>query len=48
MLLSKGMKFSLTPYKSNNQELTKDIKEYTRKLRLAEYFYNEDTEKDGT
>lgn len=46
MLLSKGLKFSPTPYISNNQELTKDIKEYSRKLRLAEYNYNKDTEKE--
>lgn len=46
MLLSKGLKFSPTPYISNNQELTKDIKEYSRKLRLAEYYYNKDTEKE--
>lgn len=46
MLLSKGLKFSPTPFNSNNQELTKDINEYTRKLRLAEYFYSEDTEKE--
>lgn len=44
MLLSKGLKFSPTPYISNNQELTKDIKEYSRKPRLAEYYYNKDTE----
>lgn len=46
ILRSKGLKFSPTPYNSNNQELTKDIKEYTRKFRLAEYFYSEDTEKE--
>lgn len=46
MLLSKGLKFSPTPYNDNNQELTKDIKEYSRKLRLAEYSYNKDTEKE--
>lgn len=46
MLLSKGLKISPTPFNSNNQELTKDIKKYTRKLRLVEYFYSEDTEKE--
>lgn len=46
MLLSKGLKISPTPFNSNNQELTKDINDYTRKLRLAEYFYSEDTEKE--
>lgn len=45
-LLAKGLKFSPTPYNSNNQELTTDIKEYTRKIRLEEYFYSVDTEKE--
>ncbi|XP_062604091.1 uncharacterized protein LOC134265884, partial [Saccostrea cucullata] len=36
-LLSKGLKYTPTP-NSNKQELKKDIKEYTRRLRLAEYF----------
>lgn len=40
----KRTEFSPTPYNSNNQELTTDIKEYTRKIRLAEYFYSVDTE----
>ena len=36
-LLSKGLKYTPIP-NSNKQELKKDIKEYTRRLRLAEYF----------
>lgn len=46
MLFSKGLNFSPTPFNSNNQESTKDIKKYTRKLKLAEYFYSKDTEKE--
>ena len=42
-LLSKGFKFTPTP-RQNPQELAKDIKEYTRKLRLAEFFYEENEE----
>ena len=39
-------KFTPTPYQCNNLELSKDIKEYTRKLRLAEYFHSESTEEE--
>lgn len=35
------MTFTPTP-QSNKYELKTDIKEYTRKLRVAEYFYEED------
>lgn len=42
-LLSKSLKFTPTPH-NNTQELAKDIKEYTRKLRLAEFFCEEDEE----
>ncbi|XP_061190029.1 uncharacterized protein LOC133197859 [Saccostrea echinata] len=45
-LLSKGLKFTPTPSDSNLQELSKDIKEYTRKLRLAEYFHNDDEDEN--
>lgn len=38
-LLEKGLKFTPTPCKSNNQEIQEDIAEFTRKIRLAEYFY---------
>lgn len=47
-LLSKGLKFTPTPNKSNPQDLTTDIKEYTRKLRLAEYFHSDDDEENIT
>ena len=40
-LLSKGLKFTPTPNK-NQQQLKSDIKCYTRKLRLTEYFHNSD------
>ena len=35
------MTFTPTP-QGNKHELRTDIKEYTRKLRVAEYFYEED------
>ena len=37
-LLGKGLKFTPTPKNANTQELTKDISEFTRKVRLVEYF----------
>ena len=37
-LLEKGLKFTPTPKHSNTQELNKDILEFTRKVRLVEYF----------
>ena len=41
-LLQKGLKFTPTPSHSNTQELNKDVLEFTRKVRLIEYF--DDTE----
>ena len=37
-LLEKGLKFTPTPRISNIPELTKDISEFTRKIRLIEFF----------
>ena len=37
-LLEKGLKFTPAPRTSNIQELTKDVSEFTRKVRLIEYF----------
>ena len=37
-LLEKGLKFTPTPSNSKTQELTKDILEFIRKVRLVEYF----------
>ena len=37
-LLEKGLKFTPTPRNSNIPELTKDISEFTRKIRLIEFF----------
>jgi hypothetical protein len=45
-LLTKGLKFTPTP-KSNHQELKTDIKEYTRKLRLVEFFHNRENDDDN-
>lgn len=38
VLLSKGLKFTPTPKFGNKEELTEDLHEFHRKLRLAEYF----------
>ena len=44
-LLEKGLKFTPTSEKENTQELKEDLFEFTRKVRLAEYFYGtEDTD----
>ena len=45
-LLSKGLKFTPTP-KSNKRELESDIKEFNRRLRLKEYFYESDETTDS-
>lgn len=37
-LLSKGLKFTPTPNESNPQDLTTDIKEYTRKIKTSRIF----------
>ena len=43
--MSKGLKYAPTT-KENKQELRKDIKEYTRRLKLAEFFHSEDGSDD--
>lgn len=45
-LLSKGLQYTPTP-SSNKQELRKAIKEYTCKLRLADYLNNTDSDEDN-
>ena len=37
-LLEKGLKFTPTPLKPNIQELNENITEFSRKIRLVEYF----------
>ena len=37
-ILAKGLKFTPTPDRPNKQELHEDVLEFTRKLRLIEYF----------
>ena len=37
-LLNKGLKFTLTPPIGNPEQLTEDLKEFNRKMRLVEYF----------
>ena len=44
-LLSKGLKYTPTP-KAYNQELKTDVQQFTRKLRLKEYFHNKDTDSE--
>ena len=46
-LLTKGLKFTPIP-KSNHHELKNDIKEYTRKLRLVEFFQSRENDDDNT
>ena len=44
-LLNKGLKFTPTPPIGNPEQLNEDLKEFNRKLRLAEYFdCTEDTD----
>ena len=46
-VLLKGLKFTPTPEKSNYEQLSNDIAEFHRKLKLKEYFYsNENTLQD--
>ena len=48
-VLLKGLKFTPTPEKSNHEQLSNDIAEFHRKLKLKEYFYsNENTVEDDS
>ena len=42
-VLLKGLKFTPTPEKSNHEQLSNDIAEFHRKLKLKEYFYSNET-----
>ena len=47
--LLKGLKFTPTPEKSNYEELSNDVTEFHRKIKLKEYFYcNENIEQDDS
>ncbi|KAL4223531.1 hypothetical protein ACF0H5_017002 [Mactra antiquata] len=46
-ILEKGMKFTPTPVKSNVNEIKEDLAEFTRKIRLAEFFHNKEKEDDS-
>jgi hypothetical protein len=46
-LLRLGLKFTPTPRK-NQEELIKDTREFTRKLRLGEFFLDADENDDGS
>ena len=41
-LLKRGLKFTPTPKASNHTELAADIKSFSRRMRLNEYFHNKD------
>ena len=48
-VLLKGLKFTPTPEKGNHEQLSNDIAEFHRKLKLKEYFYsNENTVQDDS
>ena len=47
-ILSKGMKFTPTPERSNNQELESNIFNFHRRLRLKEFFFNKDIVNDDS
>ena len=46
-VLKLGLKFTPTP-KQNNQDLQADINEFSRKLRLKEYWHNRESYNDGS
>ena len=46
-VLKLGLKFSPTP-KQNNMDLKADINEFSRKLRLKEFWHNRDSTNDGS
>ena len=47
-ILSRGLKFTPTPEKRNFQEVKTDINEFHIKLRLKEYFHENEYEDDGS
>jgi hypothetical protein len=46
-VLKLGLKFTPTP-KQNNQDLQADVIEFSRKLRLKEYWHNRSSNDDGS
>ncbi|CAC5415569.1 unnamed protein product [Mytilus coruscus] len=46
-ILSKGLKFTPTPQKSNYTEIQDDISNFCRKLRLTEEFFDQDNEDES-
>lgn len=46
-ILEKGLKFTPTPTKNNLDEMSNDVMEFTRKFRLAEYFFGADDNDDS-
>lgn len=41
-VLEKGLKFTPTPRRNNTEEMTNDIEAFCRRLRLAEFFLDEE------
>ena len=46
-VLSKGLKFCPTPTDIDMYEVCRDINEFLRRIRLREYFYNDDDDVEG-
>ena len=47
VVLSKGLKFCPTPTDIDMYEVRRDINEFLRRIRLREYFYNDDDDVEG-
>ena len=47
-VLSRGLKFTPTPEKSNNQEIESDMSEFFRRLKLKEFFHENNLEQDDS
>lgn len=47
-VLLKGLKFTPTPEKPNENELQTDLNEFFRKLKLREFFYEKDMDNDDS
>ena len=45
-LLSRGLSFCPTPHRINKEEILDDLESYFRRLRLKEYFLEEENEEE--
>lgn len=48
VILQRGLKFTPTPFKANLEEMKEDISEFTRKVRLAEFFFDKEDKSDDS